>query len=185
MEKPRGSMSQAGQTLFLSKIFDSSVQFPNQGDIMNTTRRSLLKTTGAFGILLAAGVITSKQAFAALDVRAGFDAKTLADALAVVGGTAVDSKDIAITTPDIAENGAVVPVSVSSSIPNTQEIYIFVEKNPNPLAAVFMIPADTESQVQTRLKMGQSTHVVVVVKANGKLFTASKETKVTLGGCGG
>lgn len=151
---------------------------------MNTTRRSLLKTTGAFGILLAAGLITAKQAFAA-DARAGFDAKSLSEALATLGGTAVDSKDIAITTPDIAENGAVVPVSVNSSIPNTQEIYIFVEKNPTPLAAVFMIPADTESQVQTRLKMGQSTNVVVVVKANGKLFTASKETKVTLGGCGG
>jgi sulfur-oxidizing protein SoxY len=152
---------------------------------MNTTRRSLLKSTGAFGILLAAGVITAQQAFAASDARAGFDAKTLSEALATLGGTAVDSKDIAITTPDIAENGAVVPVTVNSSIPNTQEIYIFVEKNPSPLAAIFMIPADTESTVQTRLKMGQSTNVIVVVKANGKLFTASKETKVTLGGCGG
>jgi sulfur-oxidizing protein SoxY len=152
---------------------------------MNTSRRSLLKSTGAFGILLAAGVITAQQAFAATDARAGFDAKTLSEALATLGGTAVDSKDIAITTPDIAENGAVVPVTVNSSIPNTQEIYIFVEKNPSPLAAIFMIPADTESIVQTRLKMGQSTNVVVVVKANGKLFTASKETKVTLGGCGG
>lgn len=152
---------------------------------MDTTRRSLLKSTGAFGILLAAGVITAQQAFAANDVRAGFDAKNLTDALATLGGTTVDSKDIAITTPDIAENGAVVPVTVNSTIPNTQEIYIFVEKNPNPLAAIFMIPADTESTVQTRLKMGQSTNVVVVVKANGKLFTASKETKVTLGGCGG
>jgi sulfur-oxidizing protein SoxY len=152
---------------------------------MDTTRRSLLKSTGAFGILLAAGVITAQQAFAASDARTGFDAKTLSEALATLGGTAVDSKDIAITTPDIAENGAVVPVTVNSSIPNTQEIYIFVEKNPSPLAAIFMIPADTESTVQTRLKMGQSTNVIVVVKANGKLFTASKETKVTLGGCGG
>lgn len=152
---------------------------------MNTSRRSLLKTTGAFGILLAAGVISARQAFAAADARAGFEAKTLAEALASLGGTAVDSKEIAITSPDIAENGAVVPVGVVSNIANTQEIYIFVEKNPNPLAAVFMIPADTESAVQTRLKMGQSTNVVVVVKANGKLYTASKETKVTLGGCGG
>lgn len=151
---------------------------------MNTTRRSLLKTVSVFGILAAAGVITSKEAMA-FDVRAGFDAKTLSEALTVLGGTAVDSKEIAITTPDIAENGAVVPVSVNSSIPNTTEIYIFVEKNPTPLAAVFMIPADTESMVQTRLKMGQSTNVLVVVKAGGKLFSASKETKVTLGGCGG
>ncbi len=151
---------------------------------MNTSRRSLLKSASAFGILLAAGVITSKQAFAA-DIRAGFDAKSLSEALTVLGGTAVDSKDIAITTPDIAENGAVVPITVNSAIPNTEEIFIFVEKNPTPLAAVFMIPAGTESMVQTRLKMGQSTNVLVVVKAGGKLFSASKETKVTLGGCGG
>lgn len=151
---------------------------------MNTTRRSLLKTVSMFGILAAAGVITSKEALA-YDLRAGFDAKSLSEALSVLGGTAVDSKDITITSPDIAENGAVVPVSVNTSIPNTTEIYIFVEKNPNPLAAVFMIPAETESMVQTRLKMGQSTNVLVVVKAGGKLFSATKETKVTLGGCGG
>ncbi|MFZ6819694.1 thiosulfate oxidation carrier protein SoxY [Undibacterium sp. Ji22W] len=151
---------------------------------MNTTRRSLLKTVSMFGILAAAGVITSKEALA-YDLRAGFDAKSLSEALSVLGGTAVDSKDITITSPDIAENGAVVPVSVNTSIPNTTEIYIFVEKNPNPLAAVFMIPAETESTVQTRLKMGQSTNVLVVVKAGGKLFSATKETKVTLGGCGG
>jgi sulfur-oxidizing protein SoxY len=151
---------------------------------MNATRRSLLKSASAFGILLAAGVISTKQALAA-DIRSGFDAKSLSDALKVLGGTAVDSKDITITSPDIAENGAVVPVTVTSTLANTEEIFIFVEKNPFPLAAVFMIPADTESMVQTRLKMGQSTNVLVVVKAGGKLFSATKETKVTLGGCGG
>ena len=151
---------------------------------MNQTRRVMLKSTGAFGILLAAGII-SPQALAAIDNRAAFDAKTLAEALATLGGTAVDSKDIAITVPEIAENGSVVPVSVQSNIPNTQEIYILVEKNPTPLAAAFMFPAGTDSTVQTRLKMGQSTNVLVVVKADGKLFSASKETKVTLGGCGG
>jgi len=152
---------------------------------MNISRRRLLKTTGAFGILVAAGVITAGQALAAAGGRAGFEAKTMAEALAALGGTPVDSKDIAITSPDIAENGAVVPVGVTSKIPNTQEIYIFVEKNPTPLAAIFMIPAGTDGRVQTRLKMGQSTNVLVLVKADGKLFSASKETKVTLGGCGG
>lgn len=151
---------------------------------MNTTRRSLLKTTSAFGILLAAGLVTGRQVLAATG-REGFEAKTLAEALATLGGTAVDSKDITITAPDIAENGAVVPVGVVSAIPNTEQIYLFVEKNPNPLAAVFSFPADTAAQVQARLKMGQSTNVVVVVKAGGKLYSASKETKVTLGGCGG
>ena len=152
---------------------------------MNYTRRSLLKTSSAFGLLVAAGIITPQQAFAATDGRPAFDAKTLAEALAAVGGTAVTSKDIAITSPDIAENGAVVPVNVTSSIPNTQEIYILVEKNPQPMSAGFIIPAGTEPAIQTRLKMGQSSNVFAVVKADGKLYSSSKETKVTLGGCGG
>lgn len=151
---------------------------------MDTNRRALLKSAGAFGVLIAAGAISAADVLAA-DVQSGFDAKNLADALRILGGTAADSKEITITTPDIAENGAVVPVSVSSTLAGTTEIYLFVEKNPNPMAAVFMIPADTEPMVQTRLKMGQSTNVLVVVKAGGKLYSASKETKVTLGGCGG
>lgn len=151
---------------------------------MDTNRRALLKSAGAFGILIAAGVISAEAVLAA-EVQSGFDAKNLADALKVLGGTAADSKDITITTPDIAENGAVVPVSVSTTLAGASEIYLFVEKNPNPMAAVFMIPADTEPMVQTRLKMGQSTNVLVVVKAGGKLYSATKETKVTLGGCGG
>jgi sulfur-oxidizing protein SoxY len=87
--------------------------------------------------------------------------------------------------PDIAENGAVVPVGATSNLPNTTDIYLIVEKNPTPLSCAFMIPAGTAPEVQTRLKMGQSTNVVAVVKADGKLYSATKETKVTLGGCGG
>ena len=113
------------------------------------------------------------------------EAKTLADALKSVGGTAANSDQVTITAPDIAENGAVVPVGATSNIPNTTEIYLLVEKNPTPLAAGFEIPAGTEASVQTRLKMGQSTNLLAVAKADGKLFSASKETKVTLGGCGG
>jgi len=90
-----------------------------------------------------------------------------------------------VVSPDIAENGAVVPVGATSKLPNTTEIYLIVEKNPTPLSAAFFIPAGTAADVQTRLKMGQSTNVVAVVKADGKLFSATKETKVTLGGCGG
>jgi len=152
---------------------------------MNPTRRTLLKTTSALGLLVACGVLSARQALAA-GGREAFNAKTLAEALAAVGGTPADSKDIVITAPDIAENGAVVPVAVMSNIPNTSEIYFLIEKNPTPLAAVFQLPADTLPAVQTRVKMGQSTNVVIVVKtADGKLYSASKETKVTLGGCGG
>ncbi|ELX11857.1 sulfur oxidation protein SoxY [Janthinobacterium sp. HH01] len=152
---------------------------------MNPTRRTVLKASSALGLLVACGLVTSQQALAATG-REGFSAKSLADALAAVGGTPADSKDIVITSPDIAENGAVVPVSVASNIPGTSEIYFFVEKNPNPLAAKFIIPDGTTTAVQSRLKMGQSTNVVAVVKtADGKLYSATKETKVTLGGCGG
>lgn len=152
---------------------------------MNHKRRSLLKTSSAFSLLVAAGIITPQQAFAAADGRPAFDAKTVAEALEAVGGTAVTSTDIAITSPDIAENGAVVPVNVTSAIPNTQEIYILVEKNPLPMSAGFLIPVGTEPAIQTRIKMGQSSNVIAVVKADGKIYSHSKETKVTLGGCGG
>jgi sulfur-oxidizing protein SoxY len=97
----------------------------------------------------------------------------------------VQSNDITITAPEIAENGAVVPVGVASKIPNTQAVYVLVEKNPNVLAAGFNIPAGTEPNVTTRVKMGQTSNVYAVVKADGKFYVASKEVKVTLGGCGG
>jgi sulfur-oxidizing protein SoxY len=148
------------------------------------TRRAALQQSGAFAALVASGLLTARQARAAVD-NAAFEAKTLADALKLVGGTVVDSKELSITSPDIAENGAVVPVSVTSKLPKTQEIYILVEKNPQPLTATFTIPEGTEPFVSTRVKMGQSTNVVAIVKADGKLYSTTKETKVTLGGCGG
>jgi sulfur-oxidizing protein SoxY len=150
---------------------------------MNNTRRTVIKTTSALGTLVALGLV-SQETLAAVD-RAAFDNKSMADALKAIGGTAATSDQVTVVSPDIAENGAVVPVGATSNIPNTTEIYLLVEKNPTPLAAGFIIPAGTEASVQTRLKMGQSTNVVAVVKADGKLFSATKETKVTLGGCGG
>jgi sulfur-oxidizing protein SoxY len=151
---------------------------------MNNSRRVALKTTGAFATLVSLGLITQSQAQAAVD-RAGFEVKTLAEALKAVGGTPATSDQVTVVAPDIAENGAVVPVGATSKLPNTTEIYLIVEKNPMPLSCGFIIPAGTAADVQTRLKMGQSSNVVAVVKADGKLFSASKETKVTLGGCGG
>jgi sulfur-oxidizing protein SoxY len=151
---------------------------------MNHTRRDALKTTGAFASLVAMGIITQSQAHAALD-RASFEGKTLADALKAVGGTPATSDQVTVVAPDIAENGAVVPIGAASKLPNTTEIFLIVEKNPMPLAAAFTIPAGTLPEVSTRLKMGQSSNVIAVVKADGKLYSATKETKVTLGGCGG
>ena len=101
------------------------------------------------------------------------------------GAAATESKDISINSPDIAENGAVVPVSVSSKLGKTESISILVEKNPNALSATFDIPGGTEPFVSTRVKMGQTSNVYALVKADGQYFFASKEVKVTLGGCGG
>ena len=150
---------------------------------MNQKRRTVLKSTGAMATLLSLGLVTAEQAQAA--GRAGFDAKSVEEAVNALGGGAAANDQVTIVSPDIAENGAVVPVGATSKLANTTAIYLLVEKNPTPLAAGFTLPAGTEPEVQTRLKMGQSTNVLALVKADGKLYTATKETKVTLGGCGG
>jgi sulfur-oxidizing protein SoxY len=95
------------------------------------------------------------------------------------------SDAILIKAPDIAENGAVVPVAVESKIAGTQSIAVLIEKNPQPLAASFDFPAGTEPSVSTRVKMGESSDVYALVKADGKFYVAKKEIKITLGGCGG
>jgi sulfur-oxidizing protein SoxY len=150
----------------------------------DAARRNVLQQGSAAAALLACGVLSARQAQAAVD-GAAFEAKTLADALKLLGGSVADSKDVVIASPDIAENGAVVPIAVTSKLAKTQEIFIVVEKNPQPLAAAFSIAEGTEAFVSTRVKMGQSSNVYALVKADGKLFSTSKETKVTLGGCGG
>lgn len=155
---------------------------------MNKQRRNVLKTgssLGLLGVLAAAGLITPEMALADWN-KTAFDAKTLAEALKALGADAsAESKDVSVTGPDIAENGAVVPVGVASTLANVQMVAILIEKNPNPLAASFTLPEGTEANVQTRVKMGQTSNVYAVVKADGKLFMAMKEIKVTLGGCGG
>ena len=158
---------------------------------MNSRRRNFLQTGGGMTLLTmlaATGWLTPRDA-AAADAwnAAAFDTKSMDDTMkALGGGTPVPSKAIAfVQTPDIAENGAVVPVGITSTIPNTQSIAILIEKNPNMLAAVFDIPAGTDPSISTRVKMGQSSNIVALVKADGKYYYAAKEVKVTLGGCGG
>ena len=157
---------------------------------MNGKRREVLKTGGGLTLLslvMAAGWLRPGDALAADWNKAAFDAKTLDDTMKALGGSApAQSKDVAfVNTPDIAENGAVVPIGIVSSIPKTESIAILIEKNPNMLAAVFDIPAGTDPAISTRVKMGQSSNVYALVKAEGKYFAAIKEIKVTLGGCGG
>ena len=96
-----------------------------------------------------------------------------------------ESNAITLTAPDIAENGAVVPVSVTSTLDGVESISVIVEENPAPLAASFDLTPDAVADVSTRLKMGKTSNVVAVVKSDGKLYSATKEVKVTIGGCGG
>jgi sulfur-oxidizing protein SoxY len=131
-----------------------------------------------------AGLLRTGQAWAAWN-KAGFESKAVADVLKSLGATeAAESKDIVITAPDIAENGAVVPVAVTSRIPNTQQISVVAEKNPFPLAATFDVAGGGEGYVSTRIKMGRTSNVWAVVKAGGKYYVAKKEVKITVGGCG-
>jgi sulfur-oxidizing protein SoxY len=157
---------------------------------MNETRRNVLKAGGGASLmtlLAAAGWLAPETAAAQAWNKNAFEAKTMDETMkAIGGGTPAQSKDIAfVSTPDIAENGAVVPIGITSSIPKTESIAILIEKNPNMLAASFDIPAGTDPSVGTRVKMGQSSNVYALVKADGKYYVASKEIKVTLGGCGG
>lgn len=151
---------------------------------MNSKRREVLRVTAVLSLMAATGLISEAQA--AEWNKTAFDGKSVADVIKALGGSSTEkSTAITFNAPDIAENGAVVPVAVTSTIPDTEQIAILVEKNPNTLAADFIIPAGTEPFVSTRVKMGQTSVVHAAVKAGGKWYVASKEIKVTLGGCGG
>src|SRR5687767_552712 len=151
---------------------------------MNRRRRTFLAAAGGAGALAAAGFIPAR-AHAATWNKSGFEAKAANDAIKNLGAAnLIDSKDIAITAPDIAENGAVVPVAVTSRIPNTQSISIVAEKNPFPLAATFDVANGAEPYASVRIKMGQTSNVRAIVKADGKYYTSAKEVKITVGGCG-
>jgi sulfur-oxidizing protein SoxY len=116
-----------------------------------------------------------------------FDAKTLPELMKALGGAApVESKDVTITGPDIAENGAVVPIGASTSLAGVKRILLLVEKNPSMLSAMFDVSDAVDANFSTRVKMGQSSNVfAVALMADGKVLYAAKEIKVTLGGCGG
>lgn len=151
---------------------------------MNQLRRTFLKLSGA-ALALGAGLLKNGLALAATWNKSAFESKTVADALKNLGAASlIESRDIIITAPDIAENGAVVPIAITSRIPNTQSISIIAEKNPFPLSSTFDIMNGAEGYVSTRLKIGETANVRAVIKADGKFYTAAKEVKVTIGGCG-
>lgn len=156
---------------------------------MDRVRRDVLKAGGGaslLALLAAAGIVLPDAAFAADASQKAFDAKNMKEAFDALGaGGRTESPLIVMNAPEIAENGAVVPIGVQSKIPGTESITILVAKNPNPLAASFDIPAGTDPGVSTRVKMMETSDVHVLVKAQGKYYATRKEIKVTIGGCGG
>jgi len=155
---------------------------------MHYTRRSVLKGVWAVGALasaVAAGLLSPPRALAAWNKNA-FEAKSAIDAMRALGvANAEDTKAIEIRAPEIAENGAVVPIDITSNIPGTTAISVFIEKNPFPYAGTFDFSQGAMPYVHLRVKVGESSPVRVVVAAGGKFYTTAKEVKVTIGGCGG
>jgi sulfur-oxidizing protein SoxY len=152
------------------------------------SRRTALKRSGALAAAaMAAGLLRPAEALADWN-KSAFESKTVADALRNLKiEAAADSKDIVIRAPDIAENGAVVPVEIQSNIPGTKSIAVLIEKNPFPYAASFdFAQGAAQPFIALRVKMGETSNVrVVVATADGKFHAAVKEVKVTIGGCGG
>lgn len=150
------------------------------------TRRETLKHSAIVAGLLATTGLFPQYALAAYN-KPAFEAKSLADVLKALGaGAPVESKDVTIGGPDIAENGAVVPLTASTALPGVKQMLLLVEKNPAAMVALFNLTPSVDANVSTRSKMGQSSDVYAVAVMNdGKVFFAKKEVKVTLGGCGG
>jgi len=149
-------------------------------------RRDMLSHSAKVAALLATTGLLPQIAHADYNTAA-FEAKTMADLVKMLGGSApAESKDVTITGPDIAENGAVVPVGVSTTLPGVKKLLVLVEKNPSVLSAMFDVSDAIDANFSTRVKMGQSSNVyAVAMMGDGKVLYAQKEVKVTLGGCGG
>jgi len=151
---------------------------------MQTRRDALKRSFAVVSLMMGAGMLPElAQAFE----KSAFDAKTMADVFKALGlPMPTESKDVSLTAPDIAENGAVVPMTVQTSLPGAKKLLLLVEKNPSPLIAQFNVNPSVDANFQTRAKMGQSCDVyAVAVMDDGKTLFTKKEVKVTLGGCGG
>jgi len=151
-------------------------------------RRKVLRVAlaaSASALAIVAGWLRPLLALAGEWPKAAFDARNVQDALK--GSCVVDpvpSQDILIKAPEIAENGAQVPIEISSKIPGTRTIYVFVDKNPQPMAGSFEFMNGAEPFVSTRIKMGETSDLRIVVRAGDKYYMAAREIKVTIGGCG-
>lgn len=153
---------------------------------MHDRRRTLLKAAGAVAAVLLAGLLKPVAALAAAWNKDAFSAKSPADALKGLGASSTEaSQGIVIEAPQIAENGAVVPIEITSNIPGTTSIAVLVDKNPFPLVGKFDFMEGAVPFVKINAKMGETSDVRVVATAGGKHYAATKEIKVTIGGCGG
>ena len=152
-------------------------------------RRYFLKntmSTGVIALAVSSGLLVPGQIFAAWN-KAAFDAKDVSSAMKNALGTdsAITSDKINIEAPDIAENGAVVPITISSTLDNVKSFTIISEKSSAPLIAKFNLDEGAHAYVSTRIKMGKSSNIIVICEANGKFYKTSTAVKVTVGGCGG
>jgi sulfur-oxidizing protein SoxY len=157
---------------------------------MQYTRRHFLQSsTGGAALLalVAAGLVpTSALAAEFVEKRAQFDGKTLDEVVKALGGSAAQqSAEIQLKAPEIAENGATVPVEVTSNLPGTKSISLLSEKNPHALSATFQIPDGTEPYVSTRVKVAETSKLYALVQTDKGFFYTDQIVKVTLGGCGG
>jgi sulfur-oxidizing protein SoxY len=149
---------------------------------MNAVRRILLQGAG----VLAAGLLAPLAALAAAWNKEAFGAKNPADALKGIGAASVaPSSEVILEAPEIAENGAVVPIEITSQVPGTRSVMVVIDKNPFPLVAKFDFLEGALPFVKVNVKMGETSDVHAIAEANGKYYSATKNIKVTIGGCGG
>ncbi|MFO8153701.1 thiosulfate oxidation carrier protein SoxY [Thioalkalivibrio sp.] len=151
-------------------------------------RRVFLKgslAAGTVGVAVGAGLLAPSKLLAAFPADV-FETRGYEDALeAALGTTEMEEGDIEITAPEIAENGMVVPVTVETGMSDVSEMALFVVENGSPLTSKYILGAGAVPMFATRIKMGESSDVVATVKSNGSWYKASREVKVTIGGCGG
>ncbi len=152
---------------------------------MEHARRQFVTFIGSMIGIVAGSMLLPLKALAAQWNAKAFDETRFPDALKSVGALdLIESDQIELKTPEIAENGAIVPMQVTSNIPETERIYVFAEKNPQPLVASYTFLKGVQPFFATRIKMGESAKVHVVVLAGGKHYTVSRDVTVTIGGCG-
>lgn len=149
---------------------------------MDSKRRRLIQSGTALASLITLGIF-SPSAVQASENQDAFDTTSFEQALKALGTNIVENDQIELLVTDLAEDGSLVPLSVSSRLPNTQAIYILIENNPYPLTAAFMIPEGTDASVDIRVKMADSSPIHALVEADGKFYSTKSTVKVRVGGC--